>query len=77
MPGCGVCYHVYARPPKVANVCDLCGSALIQRDDDREETVRRRLVEFHKNTDALIEHYRRKGLLREVPATDTVKFSSQ
>ena len=43
------------------------------RDDDIEETVRRRLREFHKNTDALIEHYRHKGLLRQVPATGTVE----
>jgi adenylate kinase len=69
--GCGVCYHVLSLPPKVPGVCDVCGSALVQRDDDREETVRRRLSEFHKNTDAIIEHYRQRGLLREIPATDT------
>jgi adenylate kinase len=67
---CGVCYHLVARPPKVAGVCDKCGSELIQRADDREDTVRRRLREFYKNTDALVEHYRNRGLLREVPATD-------
>ncbi|HJZ57557.1 MAG TPA: adenylate kinase [Gemmataceae bacterium] len=67
---CGVCYNVFSVPPKAPGVCDVCGSPLIQRDDDREETVRRRLLEFHKNTDALIEHYRTKGLLREIPATD-------
>jgi adenylate kinase len=67
---CGVCYHLDARPPKAPGKCDVCGSELIQRHDDLEETVRRRLVEFHKNTDALIEHYRKRGLLREVSATD-------
>ncbi|MBX9628660.1 MAG: adenylate kinase [Gemmataceae bacterium] len=70
---CGVCYNVYAKPPKVEGKCDRCGSPLMLRDDDREETVRRRLAEFHKNTDALIEHYRRRGLLREVPATGGVE----
>jgi adenylate kinase len=72
-PGCNVCYHVEAAPPRVPGVCDRCGSPLVVRDDDREETIRRRLVEFHKNTDALVAHYRAKGLLREVPATDPVE----
>lgn len=72
-PDCGALYNVYAKPPKAAGKCDKCGAALMLRDDDREETVRRRLEEFHKNTDALIEHYRRRGLLREVPATDGVE----
>lgn len=69
---CGTLYNVNAptKAPKRADVCDKCGSPLIVRDDDKEETIRRRLGEFHKNTDALIEHYRRKNLLREVPATD-------
>jgi len=67
---CGVCYNTRARPPKVPGKCDKCGSDLMQRPDDREETVRRRLREFYKNTDALVEHYRKRGLLREVPATD-------
>jgi adenylate kinase len=67
---CGVCYHVFARPSKVPGTCDRCGSELIQRDDDREETVRRRLQEFYKNTGGLVEHYRKRGLLREVSATD-------
>jgi adenylate kinase len=67
---CGVCYHVFARPSRVPGKCDRCGSGLIQRDDDKEETVRRRLEEFYKNTGGLIEHYRNRGLLREVSATD-------
>jgi adenylate kinase len=70
---CGVCYNVYNRQSKVAGKCDRCGSALILREDDKEETVRRRLGEFHKNTDALIDHYRKRGLLREVAATDPVE----
>jgi adenylate kinase len=72
-PDCGVCFHVEARPPRVPGKCDRCGSELVQRDDDAEATVRRRLREFHKNTDALIEHYRGKNLLREVAATDPVE----
>ena len=72
-PACGICYHVVAGPTKVAGKCDKCGSALLLRDDDREETVRRRLQEFHKNTDALLDHYTRARLVRNVPATEPVE----
>ena len=67
---CGVCYNVHYRPSKVGGKCDKCGSALVLRDDDKEETVRRRLREFHKNTDQLIHHYRQQNLVRDVSATD-------
>lgn len=70
---CAVCYNVYYRQSKAAGKCDKCGSALILRDDDQEETVRRRLGEFHKNTNALIDYYRKRNLLREVSATDPVE----
>lgn len=71
--GCAVCYNVYYRQSKVAGKCDKCGSALVLRDDDMEETVRRRLSEFHKTTNALLDYYRKGNLLREVPATDPVE----
>ncbi len=70
---CAVCYNLTFKPPQVADVCDRCGAALILRDDDKEETIRRRLVEFHNNTNALIEHYRRSHLLREVSALDGIE----
>lgn len=67
-PSCGICYHVVASPPKKPGICDRCGSMLCQRDDDREETVRRRLQEFYSKTDDLIAHYSRAGLVRNVSA---------
>lgn len=67
-PACGALYHLMARPPEVTGVCDRCGSILSVRDDDKEETVRRRLVEFHDHTDALLAHYERQGLVRNVSA---------
>jgi len=70
---CAVCYNVFYRQSKAAGVCDKCGSPLMLRDDDKEETVRRRLGEFHKTTNALIEYYRKRNLLREVAATDPVE----
>ena len=67
---CAVCFNVHYKPSKVANKCDKCGSELVLRADDKEETVRRRLGEFHKNTELLINHYRQQNLVRDVSATD-------
>ena len=69
---CRTLYNIAFKPPKVANTCDKCGSPLMLRDDDKEETIRRRLVEFHKNTEALLQHYRRAKLLREISALDSI-----
>jgi adenylate kinase len=71
-PACGAPYHLVAQPTRVVDVCDLCGSPLMTREDDREETVRRRLVEFYKTTDDLLAHYERQGLLLNVSALDPV-----
>ncbi len=57
-------YHVDFDPPKHEGVCDQDGSRLIQRDDDREETIRRRLEVYHRQTAPLIDYYDRAGLLR-------------
>jgi len=65
-PGCKATYHTQFNPPAQPGVCDLCHTALIQRDDDREETVRRRLVVYHQNLDDLLAHYRSQGLLHTV-----------
>ena len=67
---CGALFHVVAKPPRVPGVCDKCGSPLAEREDDQEATIRRRLVEFHKNADAVIGHYHTTGILRNVSATD-------
>lgn len=57
-------YHVELDPPKHEDVCDQDGSRLIQREDDSEETIRRRLEVYHSQTEPLIAHYDRAGLLR-------------
>jgi adenylate kinase len=57
-------YHVEFDPPKHEGVCDQDGSRLVQRDDDREETIRRRLEVYHRQTEPLIGHYDRSGQLR-------------
>jgi adenylate kinase len=72
-PACKATYHVGNNPPKVPGVCDLCGHPLVQRSDDRPETVRARLVVYHKDTVELIPHYRAQGLLREVQGEGEIK----
>jgi adenylate kinase len=62
----GHIYHVQTHPPKKAGHCDLDGSELVQRDDDKVETVTRRLAVYHEQTAMLIDHYRNAGLLVEV-----------
>ena len=65
-PKCGAVYHVSQNPPRQAGRCDRDGTALVQRDDDREETVRRRLEEYSAKTEPLKRYYREKGLVAEV-----------
>jgi adenylate kinase len=62
-------YHVELDPPKHEGVCDQDGSRLIQRDDDKEETIRRRLQVYHSQTEPLIDHYDRESLLRRFDGT--------
>ncbi|HEX5270476.1 MAG TPA: adenylate kinase, partial [Gemmataceae bacterium] len=65
-PKCKATYHLVNNPPKRPGVCDECGTALFQRPDDMEETVRERLRQYHQNTVDLIPHYQSQGLLRNV-----------
>jgi len=57
---CGMSYHIVYNQPKVENICDSCNGELIQRDDDKEETVIQRLNTYHKQTEPLIEYYERR-----------------
>ena len=72
-PGCKATYHTTSNPPRVPGVCDVCGKRLMQRDDDHVDTVRRRLIVYHKNTAELVPHYRAQGLLREVPGEGEIE----
>lgn len=72
-PGCGATYHIHNIPPRVEGVCDKCGSALAIRDDDRPETVKRRLKIYHDNTEPLKEFYAQRGVLFPVDATGTLE----
>ena len=63
---CGATYHVVAAPPKSEGVCDACGAALVQRDDDKPETVQSRLDVYHSQTEPLKEFYAQRGVLKSV-----------
>ena len=63
---CGRGYHVTFDPPRQAGVCDACGGELFQRDDDREETIRKRLQVYEDQTAPLISYYRQAGVLMEL-----------
>jgi len=65
-PACGELFHVESHPPRVEGICDKCGGRLIQREDDREETIRRRLQVYRKETEPLIGYYQNQGLLKTV-----------
>jgi len=65
-PECKAGYHVKALPPKVEGVCDRCGAKLVVRKDDNPETVKDRLVVYHRETEPLIAFYEAKGLLRRI-----------
>jgi adenylate kinase len=67
----GHIYHSRSHPPKAAGRCDLDGSELIQRDDDKVDTVTRRLGVYRDQTEKLIEHYRKAGLLLEIDGTQS------
>lgn len=66
---CGATYHVVYAPTKVENICDTCQGELILRDDDKPETVQKRLNVYHEQTQPLIDYYTKKNILVEVDGT--------
>jgi adenylate kinase len=70
---CGANFHLVSSPPKRAGVCDACGGELIQRDDDNEATVSRRLAVYREQTEPLLDYYRRQGLLSAIPGEGRVE----
>lgn len=69
---CGQMYNVYFNPPKKEGVCDKCGGELFQRDDDKEETIKKRLEVYNSQTAPLIEYYGKKGILKSVKGTGSI-----
>jgi len=71
-PRCGAVYHAVFSPPREPGRCDTCGERLVQREDDREETVRHRLSVYHEQTRPLVEFYRERGLLVTVNGAEAI-----
>lgn len=67
--GCGATYHLEYAPPKQEGICDTCGGELILRDDDKPETVTKRLGVYHEQTQPLIDYYTNAGILKRVDGT--------
>lgn len=72
-PVCGSTYHVVYAPPKQENICDKCGSQLTLRDDDKSETVKKRLSVYHEQTRPLIDYYDAQKILATVDGTKNVE----
>ncbi len=70
---CGATYHIVAIPPKQEGVCDNCGSKLVLRDDDKPETVQKRLDVYHEQTQPLIDYYNKAGILKSVDGTQPME----
>lgn len=70
---CQQMYNIYYSPPKNHGVCDKCGGELFQRDDDKEDTIRKRLDVYESQTSPLIDYYRRKGKLRSISGVGSIE----
>ena len=70
--GCGASYHLLYKKPEKDGVCNLCGAQLVQRTDDREETVLERLKIYHEQTEPLVDYYTKKNKLVAVEGQEEV-----
>ena len=71
-PSCGASYHIKFNPPADSKKCDLCGTEVIQRKDDTEETVKERLEVYGRETQPLIDYYADKNKLSKVDGTKAI-----
>jgi len=74
---CGAIFHVEFNPPKLEGVCDKCSGELFQREDDTEETVKKRLETYVKQTKPLIEHYKKQSILESLLSDGTIEEMRQ
>lgn len=76
-PLCGASFHIEYNPPEIEGICDMCKSELIQRDDDKPETVLSRLSVYHNQTEPLITYYKNQGKLLTIDGSDTIENITQ
>jgi adenylate kinase len=72
-PSCGAIYNVITKKPVREGVCDLCGTALVQRADDRADVIQERMRTYHEKTEPLIAYYEAKGVLRRVDGNGSLE----
>ena len=70
---CGATYHIEHIPPKKEGICDKCGQELVLRDDDKPETVQKRLKVYHEQTQPLIDYYKKQNILKSVDGTQPME----
>jgi adenylate kinase len=75
-PSCGMSYHMQYFPPSEGGLCTGCNTPVIQREDDKEETVLSRLLTYHRKTEPLIEYYRKQGKLVTAGGKDKIEDTS-
>ena len=76
-PNCQANYHVRTIPPKIEGKCDRCGSTLLQRDDDKPEAIRRRLQQYHRQTEEVAKYYGTRGVVSKVSGVGSVEMVHQ
>lgn len=69
---CGQMYNIYFSSPQKEGICDKCGGELFQRDDDKEDTIKKRLEVYNAQTSPLIDYYSKKGILKSVAGTGSI-----
>ena len=70
---CGATYHIVSIPTKVEGICDRCGNPVVLRDDDKPETVQKRLTVYHEQTQPLIDYYKKQNILKSVDGTQPME----
>ncbi len=70
---CGATYHVEFNPTKADGICDACGAQTVLRDDDKPETVQKRLTVYHDQTQPLIDYYKKQNILKSVDGTQPME----
>lgn len=76
-PNCGASYNIVSLKPKKEGICDLCGSQLVQRKDDNEESFKIRLANYYKSTAPLLDFYEKKGLLHEFDSSSGLESTKK
>lgn len=72
-PQCGASFHITDQPPQKEGICDVCGTSLIQRTDDTEETVQNRIAVYRKQTEPLVAYYDKEGILVHINGDQPVE----